>query len=117
MEVVLRRGLREDQWRDALPLTRGRQGGRGPREQSYVTKTRDKGRGTAVHKNPEAPRFSRGHDYRRAALVLGGNEPTGQCPEAGDRPLGQQPGQEQSFALPTTRAGDAPVPTDEGLKV
>ena len=58
-------------------------------------------------------RFAREDHHRRTAFVQSSVERAGQCRQAGDRPLGQQPGREQSPTLSTTRAGDAAVSTDE----
>ena len=63
----------------------------------------------------QAPRPTRHHHDRRPAVLQGCDERARQRPEAGDRPFGQQPGREQSTAVPTTRAGDAQVPKDEGV--
>ena len=82
--------------------------------ESYVTKTRDKAAALTFmkkalkrHGSPEAITTDGLRSYRAAMNELGNRR------EAGDRPLGQQPGGEQPPAVPTTRAGDAQVPTNE----
>ena len=82
--------------------------------ESYVTKTRDKAAALTFmkkalkrHGSPEAITTDGLRSYGAAMNELGNRR------EAGGRPLGQQPGGEQPPAVPTTRAGDAPVPADE----
>ena len=82
--------------------------------ESFVTNERDKAAALRfIKKAMKAVRQSRSDHHRRATLVQSGHDRARQRRQTTGRPLGQQPGGEQPSALPTTRASDAAVPTDE----
>ena len=112
LAMASRRGLRENQWRDALPLARRGPGRRG----AGILCQQDQGQGGGadVHEEDhEAARSREGHHDRRAAFLQGRHEGHRQRLETGDRTLGQQQGGELTPALPTTRAGHGEVQADE----
>ena len=81
---------------------------------SYVTKSGDKAatptfmkRTLKRHGSPEAITTDGLRSYRTAM------KRTWQCREAGGRSLGEEPVGELAPAVPTTRAGDAPLRSDE----
>jgi DDE domain len=81
--------------------------------ESLVTKERDKAAALKFMRKLMAPRRSAEDHHRRAALLQGGDEGAGKRRQASGRALRQQPGGKQPPALPTTRAGHAPIPEDE----
>ena len=70
--------------------------------------------GACLHQEgAEAPWLRGDYHHGWAPLIRRSDGPTGQSREAGGRPLGEQQGREQPFALPPTRAGDVEIPADE----
>jgi hypothetical protein len=79
--------------------------------ESYVTKTRDKKAALKFLEESDAQaRSPGGHRDRQVALLRRRAEGDRCICSAENRPVGQQPSGELTSAVPTTRAGDAPVP-------
>jgi len=101
LEVASGRGLRPDQWRDALHLAGDRPRGRSPgilRHQGAR-----QGRSPDVHQEgSEAARSTEGDRHRWPTLVQGSLERDRRRRATGGRPLDEQSRREQPPALPTT---------------
>lgn len=84
--------------------------------ESYVTKTRDKAAALRfIEEGTQAAWIASDDRHRWAEILWCSDARPRQWREAGDRPPFQQPGREQPSALPTTRAGDAPIPANEDV--
>jgi putative transposase len=80
--------------------------------ESFVTKARDKKAALNFLKSDEKTRQGRGPGDGQAALLRRGDEGTRCRGQAGNRPLAEQPSGELALVIPTTGAGDAPLPAD-----
>ena len=84
--------------------------------ESYITEHAGQRRSAALHEAGLEAAWQSGGDYhRRSALIQSRDDRAWEYREAGGRALGQQQVREKPPIVPTKRAGDAAVPTNEDL--
>ena len=108
LALALGRGVRQDQWRDALPLACGRSRRRGPR--SFCHKTPGSHGCVEVFEACDETLWpAQGNRDGPASILRRRAKVHWDCGASGVRSLAQQPGRKFSPTIPTTRTSDGEI--------